>query len=43
MTELKRVPYRITHNEMGDMFGDHSYSSDYDKFNQVQVGHALKD
>ena len=47
MTEVKRVPYRITHNEEGDMFEDFSCSSDFEKIcagsqvNQAKVGHGL--
>ena len=37
MTEVKRVPYRITDNEDCNMFGDHSYSSSFDKINQVEL------
>ena len=38
MTEVKRVPYRITHNEEGDMFEDFSCSSDFEKI--CAVGQA---
>ena len=44
MTEVKRVPYRITHNEEGDMFEDYSCSSDFDKISQInapKVGQGL--
>ena len=39
MTEVKRVPYRITHNEEGDMFENFSCSSDIEKLSpSVNVG-----
>ena len=49
MTEVKRVPYRITHNEEGDMFEDFSCSSDFEKIcavgvsqaNQAKIGQGL--
>ena len=44
MTEVKRVPYRITDNEEGDMFEDYSCSSDFEKcspINAPKVGQGL--
>lgn len=40
-TEVKRVPYRITDNQEGDMFEDFSCSSEFDKMQQIQVGDGL--
>ena len=37
MTEVKRVPYRITDNQEGDMFEDFSCSSDFEKIDQVDA------
>lgn len=41
VTEVKRVPYRITDNENGDMFEDYSCSSDFEKINASNVGQGL--
>ena len=44
MTEVKRVPYRITDNEEGDMFENYSCSSDFEKcspINAPKVGQGL--
>ena len=43
-TELKRVPYRITDNQEGDMFEDFSCSSEFEKIGQIDssnVGQGL--
>ena len=42
MTEVKRVPYRITDNEECNMFGDHSYSSSFDKINAIELNKNMQ-
>lgn len=40
MTEMKRVPYRISHREEGDMFEQYSCSSDFERQEQMaKIGH----
>ena len=41
VTEVKRVPYRITDNEQGDMFEEFSCSSDFEKIDTANVGQGL--
>jgi len=41
MTEMKRVPYRISQREEGEMFEEFSYSSDFERQPSIAVGAGL--
>ena len=41
MTEMKRVPNRISHRAEGDMFEEFSCSSDYERPTQTEMGDGL--